>query len=354
MRKIYNYIRALLRAQSPNNLFHLIFFITARCNARCKFCFYLDQIEAANKNLHKELTLSEIDKIFNSMGYIPYISLSGGEPFLRKDFTEMVDIIVRNSNPLVVSIPTNGAYTDRIFESMSILTKKFKNTQFDIQLSLDAPEEIHDEVRQVPGLFKKMIETNKKISELRKIANNLGIKIVITYSEFNQNNVEELISYIEKDLIFDRLILSKVHGNSAGKENLNYEKFNQLLKRVNSINTKDITKRGFTNKISLKVKNAKEKIRSNLELDKNLGKYCNVGKKLLVMSEQGDIYPCEVLSKKIGNVKEVNFNLKLLLKEKASNYIQKENIKNCHCDWGCAQNIAIVTNKKFLSKIILD
>ena len=83
---------------------------------------------------------------------------------------------------------------------------------------------------------------------------------------------------------FDRLILSKVHGNSAGKENLNYEKFNQLLKRVNSINTKDITKRGFTNKISLKVKNAKEKIRSNLELDKNLGKYCNVGKKLFFTS----------------------------------------------------------------------
>ena len=53
-------------AINPNSLGYIIFYVTNRCNFRCKFCFYYAEIEKGRKP--QELTLSEIDKISKSAG----------------------------------------------------------------------------------------------------------------------------------------------------------------------------------------------------------------------------------------------------------------------------------------------
>ena len=45
---------------NPNQLGYLIFYVTNRCNFRCNFCFYRDEIDKGLKP--DELTLSEINK----------------------------------------------------------------------------------------------------------------------------------------------------------------------------------------------------------------------------------------------------------------------------------------------------
>lgn len=346
MTKLHNLSKAIINAQKKKDLFHLIFFVTARCNARCKFCFYLDNIEQANKNLSKELKIEEIEKVFKSMGYIPYVSLSGGEPFLRNDLDQIIEIIIKYSNPLMISIPTNGSYPEKIEKKLIKILQLNKETEINIQLSIDAPENKHDEIRQIPGLFQKMIQTNKVVKQLSKNYKNLATKIVITYSTFNESEVEELIEFSNKTFFFDRLILSKVHGNADGKVGLNFSKYKQLLERVEQINKGINLKKSLSTKLSMLVKNTKEKIRSDFEKKKNLGKFCNASKKIAVLSEYGDVYPCEVLSEKLGNVKNYNYNLKDLLESNSDNFINKNKIKEkCHCDWGCAQNVAVVSNK---------
>ena len=347
MSNIKSVAKAIFNAQKKDDIFHLIFFVTARCNARCKFCFYLENIELANKNLSKELKIEEIEKIFQSMGYIPYVSLSGGEPFLRNDLDEIIQIIIKYSKPLMISIPTNGSYTEKIKQKLEHILKLNKSTDINIQLSIDAPESKHDEIRQIPGLFKKMLKTNDVIKELSQKYENLSTKVVITYSTFNQNEVEELIEFSKKTLFFDRLILSKVHGNADGKLGLDLSSFNKLLKKVEIINEEININQSISTKLSIMVKNTKEKIRAIFEKDKNLGKFCNASKKIAVLSEYGDVYPCEVLSEKLGNVRDYNYDLKYLLTSNSDEFIIKNKIKeNCHCDWGCAQNVALVSNKK--------
>ena len=44
---------------------YLIFFTTGRCNLRCSFCFYLEEIENADKK--RELTLEEIEELLEGM-----------------------------------------------------------------------------------------------------------------------------------------------------------------------------------------------------------------------------------------------------------------------------------------------
>tara|TARA_S200000501_G_scaffold374914_1_gene425582 strand:+ start:585 stop:1652 length:1068 start_codon:yes stop_codon:yes gene_type:complete len=347
IKNILNISKAVYSAQKNEEIFHLIYFVTARCNARCKFCFYLDNIELANQNLSKELKIDEIKQIFKFAGYIPYISLSGGEPFLRNDLDEIIRIIIKYSKPLMISIPTNGSYPEKIEKKLNNLLNDHSETEINIQLSIDAPEKKHDEIRQIPGLFSKMIETNSVVKKLSTKYKNLSTKIVITYSTFNQDEVEELIDFSKKNFFFNRMILSKVHGNAKGKSGLDFSHFKKLLSKVDEINKEKNNNRSLITKLSLLVKKTKEKIRSDFEKDKNLGKYCNASKKIVVLSEYGDVYPCEVLSTKLGNVKNYNYNLKSLLALNSNEFIKSNNIKSsCHCDWGCAQNVALVSNKK--------
>ena len=343
-----------LAAVMPNRVFHLIYFVTARCNARCKMCFYLEQIKLANKNLVNELTTNEVNKLASTIGHVPYLSLSGGEPFLRRDIYQIIDSLVSSATPLLVSIPTNCAYPERVEDTARRLSIAHPNTQFDIQLSLDGPEKLHDEIRQVPGLYRRLIETHQRLIELQKTAKNLGTKIVITYSTFNQTEVGDLLDHISNELPVDRVILAKAHGNCAPetKDGMDMELFRRLLIRAEQINSQNAHRRKLIGKLTLGIKSGKEKLRERFERESNLGKYCGAGEKLVVLGETGTVYPCEILDRPLGNIRDHNYNLHQTLNSAMPDMKKQGVITQCHCDWGCAQNIAVVTSPRFWRHIL--
>ncbi len=87
------------------DFFQLIFHVTFRCNARCRFCFNWREI---NQNKDKELSLEEIQKISENLPRFPWLLLSGGEPFLRSDLVDLIETFHRNNKVAHVTIPTNG------------------------------------------------------------------------------------------------------------------------------------------------------------------------------------------------------------------------------------------------------
>ena len=68
-------------------LFQVIYHVTFRCNAKCKFCFNWKEL---NQNKEKELSLEEINKISYSMPKFDWLLLSGGEPTLRTDLVYII------------------------------------------------------------------------------------------------------------------------------------------------------------------------------------------------------------------------------------------------------------------------
>ena len=83
------------------------FELTARCNFRCPMCYvHLSQTEEL---LAKELTASQwldLARQARDAGMV-FALLTGGEPFLRKDFFQIYDAM--KSMGLLVSINTNGS-----------------------------------------------------------------------------------------------------------------------------------------------------------------------------------------------------------------------------------------------------
>ena len=68
----------------------LILFINSICNMKCEHCFYWQQL-----NQRDDLTFDEIVALSEELGPIENLNLSGGEPFLRKEFGEICRQFIR-------------------------------------------------------------------------------------------------------------------------------------------------------------------------------------------------------------------------------------------------------------------
>ncbi len=98
--------------------FSLTFSVTNVCQSRCRTCKIWD-IYRQNPGLkNQELSLDEIEQIFASMGPVYIFNVSGGEPFLRPDFAEIIALAVKYLKPGIIHIPTNAIAVRKILASL--------------------------------------------------------------------------------------------------------------------------------------------------------------------------------------------------------------------------------------------
>src|SRR5262245_45755658 len=97
--------RALRRRGPP---LHLTVFVTGRCNAKCRHCFYWEEVDAGAEGM----SVAEFEALGATVGPLLWLALGGGEPTLREDLPGIVRAF-RRSRPNVVSVPTNGFLPER-------------------------------------------------------------------------------------------------------------------------------------------------------------------------------------------------------------------------------------------------
>lgn len=107
MQIIKRIVRLLNAFIFKNRPIYLHYGITHRCNLRCRMCkIYRDTKE------DEELSLGHIEKVFDflkSLGVV-YVSIGGGEPFLRKDLPLVIELLRRKG--FMVRLLTNGTLAE--------------------------------------------------------------------------------------------------------------------------------------------------------------------------------------------------------------------------------------------------
>ncbi len=154
-------ILSFIQGVKEKKLRNLTFFITTRCNSKCKHCFYWKSL-----NDVKELSLEEIEKILSKFNNIYAVSISGGEPFIRKDIDEIIKLIVKYTGAKVIDIPTNCLVN--VKDRFEKILKDNPETNFSIVCSLDGMKEEHDFIRGVDGGFEKTLGMINDFSDLKK------------------------------------------------------------------------------------------------------------------------------------------------------------------------------------------
>ncbi|MBL8029302.1 MAG: radical SAM protein [Fibrobacteres bacterium] len=162
--------------------------LTDRCNLRCKMCDQWNPDISRTKNISslesQELELDHWIRVIDECKpYNPVITLVGGEVLLYKGF----DAIVRklSEENMNWTLVTNGLILDRKL----VLLKKYPPKE--ITISLDGPEDIHDEIRSYKGLYAKVISN---IETIRQQLKSTGIRL---HTVMTRHNLPYLLNWVD-------------------------------------------------------------------------------------------------------------------------------------------------------------
>jgi MoaA/NifB/PqqE/SkfB family radical SAM enzyme len=195
VRDLFRYARAgahVLRATvgRPAVPLKLNWCLTYWCQYRCKTC-NIWQLKPSD-----ELTTEEVLAFIRLNPAIPWVDLTGGEIFLRKDILEILEAIVAGWRRLsFLHFPTNGFLTDRIVEAASRIARRGP-AQTVITVSLDGDEALNDEVRGIKGGFRRQVETFRALRAIPGIRPVLGM----TLSGFNLGRFEATFRACQREV----------------------------------------------------------------------------------------------------------------------------------------------------------
>jgi radical SAM protein with 4Fe4S-binding SPASM domain len=313
-------INSIIRAKLEKKPYKLNLAVTAKCNSRCKTCNVWQKYRQNPQIAKKDLTSQEIDKIFSRLPRsFVWLSLSGGEPFLRSDIVKICQSAVLNMPSLaLISIPTNGLLGDQIITKVKQIMDLPLPNLF-INFSLDGPEKIHDYVRGVKGGFQKTWHTYHKLLDLAAKHKTLNVNIETTISGYN-------IDYLEgffKDLLAHghKITITIAHSgylykNIQGKKE--YTKLNnhgRKLKKIISQINQDLSYRAPTELVERIYLN---NILHYYKKPKKQPFPCLAMKYSIAMDSQGNITPCFMWGEKVGNIKDYNYDMKKMWQKKQS------------------------------------
>jgi len=127
--------------------FHAL--VLEECNVKCRFCNYW-RLPEYKKQLSIEQWKEVLTEIRDFVGTF-HINFSGGEPFTKKGFPDLLKWA--GENDILAGVTTNGSVMNEKMAARVVDAKPFN-----VNFSLDSPEaEMHDYLRGAPGLFEKIL-----------------------------------------------------------------------------------------------------------------------------------------------------------------------------------------------------
>ncbi len=319
---------------------HLTFFVTRQCNAKCPFCFYLKS-EDNQTTSAQELSLDEIRKISSSFGNLLWLALSGGEIYLRNDLPEISSIFYEQNKPSIMLLPTNGLLPQRIREMTEQILKDCPKSTIAVKLSLDGLNESHDRLRNTPGSFSKTMKTYHLLKDLLDAYPHFELGVNTVFCSDNQNEMDLIIDFVSRMDSIKTHTISLIRGNLSGKgfQDIDQQKYQHAIKRLEqNLKKKDSAK---TYRFQgARIKAAQDILQRSLisrtsDQQKRLIP-CYAGALNVVLEETGEVFPCEILRRRLGNVRDHGYDIqKLLRSDRAKAILNSIKDSQCYCTHEC-------------------
>jgi MoaA/NifB/PqqE/SkfB family radical SAM enzyme len=142
--------------------------------------------------------IHEYKKIFMNFKRLLWVTITGGEPFLRDDLKDIVVSLYDTASPRLLTIATNGLQTKKAVKDLEHITRRCPHMKIFVNLSLDGVGEAHDKIRGVSGGFKKLIKTAEALDAIQ--ACNLFVGINTVVSKYNATEIPKIYEFVERDI----------------------------------------------------------------------------------------------------------------------------------------------------------
>jgi len=267
--------------------------ITNFCNLRCRHCYQDEFSRAADLDTAtlKEL-VRKITTAVNNRAV--YVNITGGEPFLRPDLFDVLEVLEVADNVREYNIITN--VLPLTLEKIKKLEGLAKLKQLKISLEC-SDSELNDSIRG-RGSFKKILE----IFELLRDHSTKQKVLMFTLGGYNYQKTREMLEFSQK-IRADGVILERFVPMGRGNELRDlYLKNGEWLAVVkNLIEFCDLSV--LPNDL-LAYKAFYVDLKGHREVE---GAMCNLGDQSMALMPNGDVYPCRRLPVKIGNAANEDF-----------------------------------------------
>ena len=257
--------------------------VTLSCNCDCRHC----DLGGLVKD-EKQIKPEEYGVLTRQLKPVA-AQISGGEPLLRKDIADIVKAI-QQAGPEYVILVTNGALLN---ESNYLQLREAGVNQFSV--SLDFPDERHDEFRQRPGLYKRLEHSLPRLAKL-------GFRDIILNTAITKANLKEILPLAKKasewrvDISYSAYTALRTGNKDYG---LNNGEDLEILHRA--INELVILKKRGTNLV-----NPERTLRDTLKFfEQGYMPNCQAGIRFLVIMPDGSLVPCSLHRRKYLSQKEM-------------------------------------------------
>ncbi|MGC8976459.1 MAG: radical SAM protein [Candidatus Ratteibacteria bacterium] len=293
------------------NTFHIQWHITDNCNLRCRHCYQ------ENFSPEKELPLDKLIYIFeNICDFLKkekrklVIDITGGEPFLYKNFWELNEEILKSEFVKDIGIITNGFFLE------DEIIYRIEKNKIIIKLSTEGIEkEVYEFFRGKN--FEKFINVCKKLKKVRTEK-----FIMFTLLERNWEQIFKIFDFAN-EYNFDGVIIERFIPYGLGKklkeDVISYEKWIYITKFLHKLCNIEFDVKDILEFRAYMVRIKKDKYQL-------YGSECILGKDGIAIMPDGTCFPCRRFPLPIGN----------LLNEKLRDIWEKSGVLN------------IIRNKAFL------
>jgi MoaA/NifB/PqqE/SkfB family radical SAM enzyme len=188
----------------------VILFVTSRCNARCETCFYWREL-----NRPGDMTFDQIARVSATMPQITDLWLSGGEPTLRRDLNEIINLFVAQNGVRRVIIPTNALVKSRVCEVVGRALRENPTIDLYLNVALDGYGETHDRVRGVPGNWAKTLGCIRALYPLKdEFRDRFRLNVNTVVCAENYAEIERLAGFMWDDFALDGHYFNIIRGET--------------------------------------------------------------------------------------------------------------------------------------------
>jgi MoaA/NifB/PqqE/SkfB family radical SAM enzyme len=300
----------------------MIVFINSICNLTCEHCFYWK-----NLNQRNDLTFEEFEKLSLELGDFENLNLSGGEPFIRKEFAEICELFIKNNHVRNIYVPTNGYFTERTEKALRKVLQHRSLELFGCEISLDGMPEYHDRFRGNPQSFKKAMETYEMLAKLQEEDPRLRIHANTVAMSENMDEIHRLTEYLYKNcpkMEHHNLAIIRGDRKNPSLQGPQLQKYIDLYKHISEV-WKDREEKRFGSSVEPMLQWAKVK---TIESESQYVP-CKAGILTGVVYANGDVSVCEQHFP-LGNLREKGF-FEIWDSKEAMALRSQIRAKQCYC-----------------------
>lgn len=304
--------------------FKLTFCITYWCNYKCQTC-NIWQMKPRD-----ELRLDEIREFLRRSRDFLWVDLTGGEVTLRKDFVEVAHAVIDSCpNLLLLHFPTNGYLSDKIVENTRGILER-RPEKLIITVSTDGDEAMNDEIRGIEGGWKRQLETFRRLRELP------GVEVVLgmTLSARNVDHFPQAFAAAAREvpgLTHRDFHVNIVHESPHYLGNTSLELRRHVPPRAMLDAVREVSRlRGVPFGPVGYLERAYLAHVERYLLTGRTPMRCHALSASCFVDSWGNVFPCTIYDRKLGSLREVDYDLRRIWAEPLAVRTQRE-IWNYDC-----------------------